>query len=103
MRTPRSAQPDRTDLASLLPTFPPCRCGPCRAIAPVFVNLAKENGDKMTFVKIDVDDNGSTADAAGIRAVPTFKSFVGGKLQREWSGAGSEQLKSVVEDMIAAP
>ena len=36
-------------------------CGPCRAIAPVFSDLATKNAD-VTFVKIDVDDNTATAE-----------------------------------------
>lgn len=36
-------------------------CGPCRSIAPYFTELAAAHKD-ITFVKIDVDENGSTAE-----------------------------------------
>ena len=37
-------------------------CGPCKAIAPVFTTLAKDHGADVKFVKIDIDDNGTTSE-----------------------------------------
>lgn len=37
-------------------------CGPCKAIGPHFAALAKDNGQAVQFVKVDVDDNGATAE-----------------------------------------
>ena len=37
-------------------------CGPCKAIGPHFLSLAEKHGQAVRFVKIDVDDNGATAE-----------------------------------------
>ncbi len=37
-------------------------CGPCKAIAPTFTTLAKDHGADVKFVKIDIDDNGTTSE-----------------------------------------
>lgn len=72
-------------------------CGPCKMIGPHFAKLAKEHGTAVTFVKIDVDDNGSTAYAAKIQAVPTFRAYKAGKLVQEFSGANAATLESAVK------
>lgn len=71
-------------------------CGPCRMIGPVFSRLAKEHGQSIKFIKIDVDDNGSTADAAQIKAVPTFRAYKAGKMVQEFSGANESALQGAV-------
>ena len=47
-------------------------CAPCRAIAPVVEELAKEYSGKVVFGKLNVDDNPETAEKFGIRAIPTL-------------------------------
>lgn len=81
-----------------------CRwCGPCRSIAPVFESLAKDNGDKVTFIKVDVDDNETTAGNASIRSVPTFIAFQDGKNIHEFSGASTQTLNGMLEKLIQHP
>lgn len=46
-------------------------CPPCKAIAPIFENLSKENPN-ITFTKVDVDALPEAASFAGIQSVPTF-------------------------------
>jgi len=48
--------------AKVLAYFTAAWCGPCKAIAPQFTALAKEHGKAVHFVKIDIDDNGTTAE-----------------------------------------
>lgn len=76
-------------------------CGPCRAIAPVFSALAKENPD-VAFVKIDIDSNPTTAEKAGISAVPLFRTFSGGKQSAQFSGANAATLKAAVATLVQA-
>lgn len=47
-------------------------CAPCRAIAPVVEELAKEYSGKVVFGKLNVDDNPETAEKFSIRAIPTL-------------------------------
>lgn len=54
-------------------------CGPCRAIAPIIEELAKEYDGKVVVGKVDVDNNQDIAIKYGVRAIPTLVFFKGGK------------------------
>ena len=54
-------------------------CGPCRMIAPVVEDLAGELGDKVRFMKMDIDANPSTAMQLGILSIPTLIIFKDGR------------------------
>ena len=45
-------------------------CGPCRSIAPILEELAKENKDQIVIYKVDVDKCRDIAEAFGIKSVP---------------------------------
>ena len=53
-------------------------CGPCRMVAPVVEELAREYDGKVEFVKLNTDDNPNTAVKYGIRSIPTLLVFKGG-------------------------
>jgi thioredoxin 1 len=55
-------------------------CGPCKAIAPILADLAKEFGPKLVIGKVNVDDHGSLAEAYSVRAIPTMLLFKNGQL-----------------------
>lgn len=63
-------------------------CGPCRAIAPVVENLAKEYEGKVKVGKLDVDHNQRVAEQYGIRSIPALLLFKGGKVVDQLVGAG---------------
>ena len=54
-------------------------CAPCRAIAPVVDQLAKDYSGKVVFGKLNVDENPETAQKYGIMAIPTLLVMNNGK------------------------
>ena len=50
-------------------------CGPCKAIAPVLDELAKEYEGKVTFLKLNVDENTETPAKYGVRGIPSLILF----------------------------
>ncbi len=55
-------------------------CGPCKAIAPILEELARELSGKVVIGKINVDDEGDLAGTYGVRAIPTMLLFKGGQV-----------------------
>ena len=55
-------------------------CGPCRMLAPVLEEVAKEYEGRVEVVKIDVDENGEAAMKYGISSIPNVLAFKGGKV-----------------------
>lgn len=64
-------------------------CGPCRMIAPEYKKLARQFKGKAVFLKVDVNANYETSQAARVRAMPTFQFFQNGKKKHEFSGCES--------------
>ncbi len=62
-------------------------CGPCKMIAPVVEELAKELSGKLKVGKVDVDNNQQIAMKFGIRSIPTLLVFKGGKVVDQLVGA----------------
>ena len=71
-------------------------CGPCQRIGPIFETLSREY-PQATFVKVDVDENQETAQECGVRAMPTFQTFVGGQKIAEMTGADEAGLREMVD------
>lgn len=62
-------------------------CAPCKMIAPVIDAFSEEYAGKVTFVKLDVDNNPQTASGYSVRAIPTLLFFKGGKMVDQQVGA----------------
>ena len=62
-------------------------CGPCRMIAPVIAELAKEYDGRITVGKCDVEENEDLAMEYGIRNIPTIIFFKGGQMVDKLVGA----------------
>jgi thioredoxin 1 len=54
-------------------------CGPCRAIAPIVEEIARDLSDRLKVVKLDVDQNPQTAMQYGVQSIPTLIIFKNGK------------------------
>ncbi len=76
-------------------------CGPCRAIAPVVEELAKEYEGKVDVVKLNVDENPNTANKYRIRAIPTLILFKNGEVVAQVTGAvAKSSLKEMIEKAL---
>jgi thioredoxin len=62
-------------------------CGPCRAIAPVIEELARDYAGKLKVVKMNVDDNPRTPMKYGVRGIPNLIVFKGGEVKEQIVGA----------------
>jgi thioredoxin 1 len=62
-------------------------CGPCKAIAPVLDELARESNGKVTLAKVNVDENHGLAARYGIRSIPTVLFVKEGKVVDQVIGA----------------
>lgn len=62
-------------------------CGPCRKVAPLLEEIAGEMGDKVTIVKLNIDENPETAMAYRVMSVPTLTIFKGGQPVQSVAGA----------------
>ena len=65
-------------------------CGPCKMIAPILEEVAKEYKDKITIAKCDVDDNPDMPAKYGVRGIPTLILFKNGEVQATRVGALSK-------------
>jgi thioredoxin 1 len=54
-------------------------CGPCRMVAPILDEIAKEYAGKLTVAKVNIDDNPMTPNQYAVRGIPTMILFQGGK------------------------
>ena len=62
-------------------------CGPCKAVAPVLEEIASENADKLSIVKLNIDENPNIARDYQIMSIPTMAVFQGGKVVKQIVGA----------------
>ena len=62
-------------------------CGPCRQVDPIIDEIAGEQGDKMNFVKMNVDENPVTPAAYRVTGIPTINVYQGGEVVRSIVGA----------------
>ena len=77
-------------------------CGPCRMIAPVVEEVAKQYEGKVKVAKVDVDNNVRIATKYDIRSIPTLYIFKGGKVVQTIVGAvPKNQLTTALDGVLA--
>ncbi|MGZ4596228.1 MAG: thioredoxin [Actinomycetes bacterium] len=67
-------------------------CGPCRQVAPILEEIAGEHADKITIVKLNVDENPQTAAQYGVVSIPTLNVYQGGQVVKTIVGAKPKAL-----------
>lgn len=78
-------------------------CGPCKMIAPVLEQIAEEFDDKLTVVKLNIDENPQTPQKFNIRSIPTLLLFSGGSVAAQQVGAVNKaQLKSFLDQHLGS-
>ena len=76
-------------------------CGPCRAIAPVVEELAREYKGKVKFGKLDIDAHQDTTTKYGVMSIPTLILFKGGKPVQQIVGAvPKSKLEAAIKSNI---
>jgi thioredoxin 1 len=76
-------------------------CGPCKMMQPILEDTARQLGDKIKIIKVDVDRNPLAASNFQVRGVPTLILFQNG--QAIWRQSGvvpAHQLVKVISDNI---
>ncbi|KAI9787077.1 MAG: hypothetical protein M1835_002858 [Candelina submexicana] len=73
--------------------FTSANCGPCRILYPVYDQLAAETGRKGVLIMVDISKAFDVGEKYGIRATPTFVSFLHGQKENQWSGADEGKLR----------
>lgn len=74
-------------------------CGPCKQIGPIIDELAREHGEKVSFVKLDTNENPVTPAKNFVQGLPTLQVYVAGELVKSFTGAKSKSalLKALDE------
>jgi thioredoxin 1 len=72
-------------------------CGPCKAIGPALEEISDDNADRISIVKLNIDENPLTPQKYNVRGIPTLLIFKGGEVVAEKMGA---LPKSQLEDWI---
>jgi thioredoxin 1 len=77
-------------------------CGPCRALAPILSDLAKERQDAIKVVKVNVDEQQTHAQILGIMTIPTLVLFKDGQpVDRLLGGYPKRMIVDRVEKLLA--
>lgn len=76
-------------------------CGPCKMIAPVLEEIAKEYEGKLKVCKLNIDENSETPPRFGIRGIPTLMLFKNGNVEATKVGALSKsQLAAFLDSSL---
>lgn len=77
-------------------------CGPCKAIAPILDQLAGEYAGRVTFVKVDADQNPETVTAAGVTSIPALGFYRNGERVDVLIGAHPKPVYTAkIEELLA--
>ena len=76
-------------------------CGPCKMIAPILDEIAKEYAGRLKVAKLNIDDNQETPSSFGVRGIPTLMLFKNGNIEATKVGALSKsQLAAFIDSNL---
>jgi thioredoxin 1 len=77
-------------------------CAPCRMLAPTVTAVAEQYGENAGVVKLNVDDNPSTAQRYGIKGIPTLILFREGKeVERVVGATSKESISRMIDKYVS--
>jgi thioredoxin 1 len=74
-------------------------CGPCKMIAPLLDEIARESDGRFRIAKVNIDDDPALMQRFNVRAVPTLLFFNGGELRDQLVGGAPK--KAIVEKLTS--
>ncbi len=76
-------------------------CGPCKMIAPILDEIAKEYAGRLKVATLNIDDNQETPASYGVRGIPTLMLFKNGNIEATKVGALSKsQLAAFIDSHL---
>jgi thioredoxin 1 len=74
-------------------------CGPCRQVSPILEEIAAEHADKLSVVKVNIDENPKVPATYGIMQIPTLNVYKDGEVVKQIVGARPKSaiLKELAE------
>jgi len=76
-------------------------CGPCKMIAPILDDIARDYAGRVTVAKLNIDENPATPPKYGIRGIPTLILFKNGTVEAQKVGAVSKsQLAAFLDSNL---
>ncbi|WP_433498782.1 thioredoxin [Sphaerimonospora sp. CA-214678] len=76
-------------------------CGPCRQLAPILEEIATEHAEKLTIVKLNIDENPRTQRDYNVLQIPTMNVYKGGEVVKQIIGAKPKaMLLRDLEDVL---
>ncbi len=77
-------------------------CGPCKMIAPILEEVARDMGDRVKIAKLDVDNNNKTSGKYNIMSIPSLLFFKNGQVIDQVIGAiPKAQLLARIEKALS--
>lgn len=80
--------------------FTSATCPPCKAVYPIYDELAAEMGSKAILVKVDISEAQDIARQYSISATPTFITFLHGKQENRWMGADPATIRGNIQLLV---